>query len=179
VHAAAGGVGGLLIQVAKLLGAKIYGTVSSDEKAAIAREAGADEVILYTREDFEEAVMRLTQKRGVDVVYDSVGKTTFDKSLNCVARRGMLVMFGQSSGAVPPFDLLRLSKNAGYLTRPSLHHYTATRAELLTRATDVFAWIRSGKLRLRITREFPLRDARKAHELLLSRQVAGKLLLIP
>lgn len=179
VHAAAGGVGALLIQVARLRGARIFGTVSTEEKAAIAREAGTDEVILYTRTDFETEVMRLTAQTGVNVVYDSVGKTTFDKSLNCVARRGMLVMYGQSSGPVPSFDLLRLSRNAIFLTRPSLGHYTATRDELLMRARELFDWIRGGKVRLRIDRELPLREAAEAHRLLEGRRTAGKLLLIP
>lgn len=179
VHAAAGGVGALLVQVAKLRGARVFGTVSTEEKATIAREAGADEVILYTRSDFEAELMRMTANSGVSVVYDSVGKTTFEGSLNCVARRGMLVMYGQSSGPVPPFDLLRLSKNAIFLTRPSLGHYTATGDELLMRARELFDWIRSGKLRLRIDRELPLGQAAEAHRLLESRSTAGKLLLIP
>jgi NADPH2:quinone reductase len=179
IHAAAGGVGALLIQVAKLRSARVFGTVSTEEKAAIAGEAGADEIILYTRSDFEAEVMQRTGKRGVNVVYDGVGKTTFDKSLNCVARRGMLVLYGQSSGPVPPFDLSRLAKNAIFLTRPSLGHYTATREELLMRATELFSWILSAKVRLRIDRELPLGQAAEAHRLLEGRQTAGKLLLIP
>jgi NADPH2:quinone reductase len=179
IHAAAGGVGALLIQVAKIRSARVFGTVSTEEKAAIAGEAGADEIILYTRSDFEAEVMQRTGKRGVNVVYDGVGKTTFDKSLNCVARRGTLVMYGQSSGPVPPFDLSRLSRNAIFVTRPSLGHYTAMREELLMRATELFSWILSAKVRLRIDRQLPLGQAAEAHRLLEGRQTAGKLLLIP
>ena len=179
VHAAAGGVGGLLVQVAKARGARVIGTVSTEEKEKIAREDGADEVIRYTEQDFEAEVMRLTSNRGVEAVYDSVGKTTFDKSLNCLARRGLLALFGQSSGVVPPFDPARLAKNGTYLTRPSLAHYTADREELLWRAEDVLSWIGEGKLRLRIDRELPLRDAAEAHRLLESRATKGKLLLLP
>lgn len=179
VHAAAGGVGALLIQTAKSRGARVFGTVSTEEKAAIAREAGVDAVILYTRQDFESEVMRLTGNDGTSVVYDSVGKTTFDKSLKCVRRRGTLVMYGQSSGPVPSFELLRLSEKAIYLTRPSLRHYTASREELLSRANDVFSWIQSGKLRIRIDRKLHLRDAAEAHRLLESRATAGKLILLP
>jgi len=179
VHAAAGGAGGLLVQVAKLRGAHVIGTVSNDEKARIAREAGADDVIDYTKSDFEQEVMRMTQGSGVNVVYDSVGKTTFDRSLNCVTRRGLLALFGQSSGPVPPFDPARLAKNGIYLTRPSLAHYTATREELLWRAREIFEWIASGKLRIRIDREIPLKDAPEAHRLLEGRKTKGKILLIP
>lgn len=179
VHAAAGGVGGLLVQVAKMRGARVFGTVSTEEKERIAREDGADEIIRYTEKDFEAEVMRLTSNKGVDVVYDSVAKTTFDKSVNCVTRRGVLALFGQSSGPVPPFDPARLAKNGIYLTRPSLAHYTADRDELLWRAEDVLGWIREGRLKLRIDRELPLRDAAKAHQLLESRETKGKLLLIP
>ena len=179
VHAAAGGAGGLLVQVAKIRGARVLGTVSTEEKARIAREAGADEVINYKESDFETETLRLTDGKGVNVVYDSVGKTTFDKSINCVRTRGLLALFGQSSGSVPPFDPSRLAKNGIYLTRPSLAHYTADREELLWRARDVLGWIAEGKLRLRIDRVLPLRDAAKAHELLESRQTKGKLLLVP
>ncbi|MGZ4809505.1 MAG: quinone oxidoreductase family protein [Thermoanaerobaculia bacterium] len=179
VHAAAGGAGALLVQVAKIFGARVIGTVSNDEKARIAREAGADDVIDYTKSDFEEEVMRITAGAGVNVVYDSVGKTTFDKSLNCVARRGVLALFGQSSGPVPAFEPSRLAKNGIYLTRPSLAHYTATRDELLWRARDVFQWIASGKLRIRIDRELPLKDAAEAHRWLEARKSKGKVLLIP
>lgn len=179
VHAAAGGAGALLVQVAKIFGARVIGTVSNDEKARIAREAGADDVIDYTKSDFEEEVMRITAGAGVNVVYDSVGKTTFDKSLNCVARRGVLALFGQSSGPVPSFEPSRLAKNGIYLTRPSLAHYTATRDELLWRARDVFQWIAGGKLRIRIDRELPLKDAAEAHRWLEARKSKGKVLLIP
>ena len=179
VHAAAGGIGGLLVQVAKMRGARVFGTVSTEEKAKIAREAGADEVINYKERDFETEVMRLTGGKGVNVVYDSVGKTTFDKSLNCVTRRGLLALFGQSSGPVPPFDPARLAKNGIYLTRPSLGHYAADREELLWRASEIFTWIREGRLKLRIDRDLPLRDASKAHRLLEGRETKGKLILLP
>ena len=179
VHAAAGGVGLLLIQIAKMRGARVFGTVSTQEKAALAREAGADEVILYTEKDFEAEVMRLTNGMGVNVVYDSVAKTTFDKSLNCVGVRGVLALFGQSSGPVPPFDPSRLAKNAVFLTRPGLAQYTTTRAELLQRAGDLFDWIASGKLKLRISQTLPLKDAAEAHRLLEGRKTTGKVLLIP
>jgi NADPH2:quinone reductase len=179
VHAAAGGVGGLLIQIAKMRGARVFGTVSTEEKARIAREAGADEVINYKENDFEPEVMRLSGGKGVNVVYDSVGKTTFDKSLNCVARRGLLALFGQSSGPVPPLDPLRLAKNGIFLTRPTLGHYAADRQELLWRAGEMFTWIAQGRLKLRIDRELPLREAAEAHRLLESRATKGKVLLIP
>lgn len=179
VHAAAGGVGLLLIQIAKMRGARVFGTVSTEEKAALAREAGADEVILYTEKDFEAEVMRLTNGKGVNVVYDSVAKTTFDKSLNCVGMRGVLALFGQSSGPVPPVDPARLAKNAIFLTRPGLGQYTATRAELLQRAGELFDWIGSGRLKLRISQTLPLKDAAEAHRLLEGRKTTGKLLLIP
>ncbi|PYQ52963.1 MAG: NADPH:quinone reductase [Acidobacteria bacterium] len=179
VHAAAGGVGGLLVQIAKMRGARVFATVSNDQKAKIAKEAGADDIINYKEQDFEAEVMRLTDGKGVNVVYDSVGVTTFDKSLNCVGRRGLLALFGQSSGPVPPFDPSRLAKNGTYLTRPSLGHYIADRQELLWRAGEVFSWIRSGKLRVRIDRELPMRDAAEAHRLLEGRKTIGKLLLKP
>lgn len=179
IHAAAGGVGGLLVQVAKMRRARVIGTVSTEAKAKIAREAGADEIINYNESDFETETLRLTGGKGVNVVYDSVGKTTFDKSLNCVALRGMFALFGQSSGPVPPFDPSRLAKHGVFLTRPSLNHYTAERSELLWRARDVFKWIAEGKLRLRIDREIPLRDAADAHRILESRGTTGKLLLKP
>ena len=178
VHAAAGGVGGILVQMAKQRGARLFGTASTS-KLDIVREDGADAVIDYTKSDFEAEVMRLTGDRGVDVVYDSVGKTTFDKSLDSLALRGTLVLFGQSSGPVPPFDPARLAKKGTFLTRPSLAHYTATREELLWRAGELFAAIQSGAVRLRIDRELPLRDAAEAHRLLEGRKTAGKLLLIP
>ncbi len=179
VHAGAGGVGGLLIQVAKMRGARVFTTVSTEQKARVAKDAGADDIINYKDQDFEAEIMRLTGGKGVNVVYDSVGQTTFDKSLNCVTRRGLLALFGQSSGPVPPFDPLRLAKNGTYITRPTLVHYIADRQELLWRAGEVFAWIQSGKLRVHIDRELPLRDAAEAHRLLEERQTIGKVLLKP
>jgi NADPH2:quinone reductase len=178
VHAAAGGAGGLIVQMAKMLGARVFGTVSTPEKARIAREHGADEAILYTEQDFEAEVKRLTGGRGVDVVYDSVGKTTFDKSLNSLRPRGMLALFGQSSGPVPPFEANILNaKGSLFLTRPSLAHYVLTRDELLWRAGDVLSWVLSGKLKLRIDRAYPLAEAAAAHRDLEGRKTAGKLLL--
>ena len=180
VHAAAGGAGGLTAQMAHMLGARIFGTVSTPEKAAIARENGVDEAILYTQVDFEAEVKRLTGGRGVDVVYDSVGATTFDKSLNCLRPRGMLALYGQSSGPVPPFDPSILNgKGSLFLTRPSLGHYLLTREELLWRAGDILNWTLSGQLKPRIDRAYPLADAASAHRDLESRRTAGKLLLIP
>ena len=180
VHAAAGGVGLLLCQLAKLRRARVIGTVSTREKAALAREAGADEVILYTEQDFEAEVKRLTSGAGVQVVYDSVGKTTFRKGLSCLARRGMMVLYGQSSGPVEPFDPQLLSTHGSlFLTRPSLGHYVTTRSELLERAGEVLGWIGAGKLKLRIGAEFPLRDAGEAHRQLEARRTTGKVLLIP
>ncbi|MDR5694494.1 MAG: quinone oxidoreductase [Armatimonadota bacterium] len=180
VHAAAGGVGLLLVQVAKMRGARVIGTVSTEEKAALAKEAGADEVILYTKQDFEAEVKRLTDGRGVHVVYESVGKDTFEKSLNCLLPRGYLVLFGQSSGPVPPFDPQILNqKGSLFLTRPTLQHYVATREELLQRAGDVLGWVASGKLKVRIDSTFPLGEAAEAHRRLESRQSAGKILLKP
>ena len=178
VHAAAGGVGALLVQIAKQRGARVFGTAST-KHLGIARDAGADVIIDYTTTDFEDEVMRATDGRGVDVVYDSVGKTTFDKSLAVLARRGMLVLFGQSSGPVPPVDPARLAKNSLFLTRPSLAAYSATSDELNWRAGELFDWIRAGKLRVRVDREVPLRDAASAHRALESRQTTGKVLLIP
>ncbi len=178
VHAAAGGAGGLIVQMAKMLGVRVFGTVSTPEKAAIASASGADETILYTHQDFEAEVKRLTAGRGVDVVYDSVGKTTFEKSLNSLRPRGLLALFGQSSGAVPPFDASILNaKGSLFLTRPSLAHHVLTREELLWRAGDVLNWIDSGKLKLRIDRAYPLADVANAHRDLESRKTAGKLLL--
>jgi NADPH2:quinone reductase len=178
VHAAAGGAGGLIVQMAKMLGARVFGTVSTEQKAAIARESGVDEAILYTKVDFDAEVKRFTEGRGVDVVYDSVGKTTFEKSLNSLRPRGLLALFGQSSGAVPPFDAGILNgKGSLYLTRPSLAHYVADRKELLWRAGNVLEWIESGKLKLRIDRTYPLADAASAHRDLESRRTAGKLVL--
>jgi len=180
VHAAAGGAGGLIAQMAKMRGARVFGTVSTEEKAAIARENGVDEAILYTRTEFDAEVRRLTSGRGVDVVYDSVGKTTFEKSLNCLRPRGLLALFGQSSGPVPPFDPNVLNgKGSLFLTRPSLGHHTLTREELLWRAGDVLGWVAAGKLHPRIDRAYPLAEAAEAHRALEGRQTAGKLLLIP
>jgi NADPH:quinone reductase len=178
VHAAAGGVGALAVQLAKRSGARVFGTAST-AKLEVVRAAGADEAIDYTAIDFKDEVMRLTGGRGVDVVYDSVGRTTFDRSLESVALRGTLVSFGQSSGPVPPLEPLRLAKNGIYLTRPSLAHYTATRDELLGRARDLFAALAAGELHVRIDRELPLVAAAEAHRLLESRATAGKILLIP
>jgi len=180
VHAAAGGVGLLLVQMAKMLGARVIGTVSTEEKARPARDAGADEVIIYTKADFEAETKRLTGGRGVDVVYDSVGKTTFEKSLNCLVPRGYLVLFGQASGPVPPFDPQVLNaKGSLFLTRPTLGNYTATSQELNERAGDVLGWVASGRLRLRIEATLPLAEAAEAHKRLAGRGTSGKLLLIP
>ena len=178
IHAAAGGVGGILVQMAKQRGARVFGTASTS-KLDIVRGDGADAAIDYTKSDFEAEVMRLTGNKGVDVVYDSVGKTTFDKSLDSLALRGMLVLFGQSSGSVSPIDPSRLAKKGTFLTRPTLQHYTATRDELMWRARELFTAIESGVARVRIDRELPLRDAAEAHRLLEGRKTAGKLLLIP
>ncbi|HEY6332706.1 MAG TPA: quinone oxidoreductase [Blastocatellia bacterium] len=180
VHAAGGGVGLLLIQMAKRAGARVFGTVSTEEKAALATEAGADEVIKYTHQDFEEQVKRLTDGKGVQVVYDSVGKDTFLKSLRCLAPRGMLALFGQSSGPVPSFDPGLLAQGGSlFLTRPSLANYSATREELLWRAGDVLNWIKAGELKLRISQTFPLSEAALAQSALEGRKTTGKLLLIP
>ncbi|GIX48268.1 MAG: alcohol dehydrogenase [Candidatus Tectimicrobiota bacterium] len=180
IHAAAGGVGLLLVQMAKQCGARVIGTVSTEEKAALAREAGADEVILYTQQDFEAEVKRLTNGKGVNVVYDSVGKTTFEKSLNCLAPLGYMVLYGQSSGPVPPFDPAILNaKGSLFLTRPSLFHYIADRASLEKRAGDVLGWIASGKLKLRMEHTFPLAEAAEAHRQLEGRRTTGKVLLLP
>jgi NADPH2:quinone reductase len=180
VHAAAGGVGLLLVQMARNIGARVIATVSTDKKAKLAREAGADEVILYTQSDFEAETKGLTGGKGVDVVYDSVGKTTFEKGLNVLRPRGMMVLFGGSSGAVPPFDLITLSqKGSLYATRPTLHHYIATRDELLARSGAVFGMMAAEKLKLRIEHTYPLADAQRAHRDLEGRKTTGKLLLIP
>ena len=180
VHAAAGGVGLLLCQIARMRGARVIGTVSTDEKAKLAREAGADQVILYTKQDFEFEVKRITGGKGLQVVYDSVGKTTFDKGFNCLAPRGMMVLYGQSSGPIGAFDPQVLNqKGSLFLTRPSLGHYTATREELQQRAGEVLGWIRDGKLKLRTELEFPLKDAAQAHRALEGRKTTGKVLLIP
>jgi NADPH2:quinone reductase len=180
IHAAAGGVGQLLCQMAKMRGATVIATVGNEEKAQLARERGADHVVIYTQQDFEAEVKRLTNGKGVNVVYDSVGKDTFDRSLNCLAWRGYMVLFGQSSGAVPPLDPQILNaKGSLFLTRPSLGHYTATREELLQRANEVLGWIAAGRLKLRIDRTYPLAEAAQAHRDLASRRTSGKLLLIP
>ncbi|HEX4278910.1 MAG TPA: quinone oxidoreductase [Bryobacteraceae bacterium] len=180
VHAAAGGAGGLIVQMAKMLGATVYGTAGSDAKAAIAKEAGADEVIVYTRDDFAVEVKRLTGGKGVDVIYDSVGASTFLKGLDLLRPRGMMALFGQSSGTVDPIDPNILNpKGSLFLTRPSLAHHCLTREELLWRSGDVLGWIASGKLKLRIDRTYPLSEAAQAHRDLEGRKTAGKLLLIP
>lgn len=180
VHAAAGGTGGLIVQLAKMLGAYVIGTTSTAEKAAEARAAGADSMILYTEQDFQVEVRNQTGGRGVDVVYDSVGKDTWEKSLNCIRPRGMMVTFGNASGAVDPIQPLVLNqKGSLYLTRPKLADYTATPEDLQWRAGDVLRWASEGKLLVKIDREYPLSEAGKAHEDLASRKTSGKLLLTP
>ena len=180
VHAAAGGVGLLLCQIAKMRGARVIGTVSTEEKAKLAREAGASDVILYTKQDFEAEVKRLTDGKGLQVVYDSVGQTTFDKGFNCLAPRGTMALYGQSSGPIGPFDLGVLNaKGSLFVTRPSLNHHIITRAELLERSNELLGWIRDGKLKLRTEFEFPLKDAADAHRALEGRKTTGKVLLIP
>jgi NADPH:quinone reductase len=180
VHAGAGGVGLLLTQIATRLGAKVITTVSTKEKAVLSREAGATEVILYTEQDFEAEVKRVTGGKGVDVVYDSVGKTTFDKSLNCLRPRGMLALFGASSGPVPPFDLIQLSgKGSLFVTRPTLWHYVATRAELEWRAGKVLDWAATGELKLRTEYMYPLAEAAQAQIDMEARKTTGKILLEP
>ncbi len=180
IHAAAGGAGQWTVAAAKLRGARVIGTVSTREKAEIARQAGCDEVILYTEQDFEQEVKRLTGGKGVDVVYDSVGKATWEQSLNSLKPRGMMVSFGNASGPVDPIQPLVLSqKGSLYLTRPSLGNYTARREELLWRASDVFSWLRDGQLKLQIYASYPLSEAGRAQEELASRKTTGKLLLIP
>ena len=180
VHAAAGGAGQLITQVARLRGATVYGTVGSEAKAAIARAAGAAAAIDYRTQDFEVEIKKLTNGRGVDVVYDSVGKDTFGKSLSCLRPRGMLALFGFSSGPVPPFDPAVLgAKGSLFLTRPGLNQYIATRDELVARAEDLFAWLAAGKLKVTIDRAWPLAEAAEAHRALEARRTAGKLLLVP
>jgi NADPH2:quinone reductase len=180
VHAAAGGVGLLLCQLAKKRGAFVIGTASTDEKRKLAHEAGADEVIDYTTKDFAVETRRITNGAGVHVVYDSVGKTTFDKSLDCLMPRGMMVLFGQSSGVVPPFDPQILNRKGSlFLTRPSLGAYVATRDELLDRSNELLGWVASGGLHVRIGAEFPLTDAGAAQRALAGRETTGKVLLIP
>jgi NADPH2:quinone reductase len=179
VHAAAGGVGLLLCQIAARRGATVIGTTSTAEKARLAREAGASEVILYTEQDFVAEVKRITGGRGVQVVYDSVGKTTFDGSLDCLAPRGMLVLYGQSSGPVPPVDPQILNRKGSlFLTRPTLGHYVATRTELTSRAGDLFQWLKAGELRVRIDRTYPLAQAAEAQQALEGRGTMGKVLLV-
>jgi NADPH:quinone reductase len=180
IHAAAGGAGLLLVQIAKQLGATVIGTVSTEAKAKLAKEAGADHVILYTQADFLTEVKKLTDGRGLDVVYDSVGQTTFDKSLDCLRPRGYLVLFGQSSGPVPPFDPGKLAaKGSLFLTRPSLAHYTLERAALLQRANDIFNWTAAGKLKVRRDKAFPMAEAAEAHRQLEGRKTTGKVILQP
>ncbi len=180
VHAAAGGVGQLLVQMAKIIGARVIGTAGSDEKAAIAKKLGADEVIVYTRQDFEAEVKRFTNNTGVEVVYDGVGKSTFDADLNILKPRGYLVLFGASSGAVAPFDPIRLSqKGSLFLARPSLANYIASTEELRWRASDVFGWVASGQLKVSIGQTYKLADAAQAHRDLEARKTTGKALLIP
>jgi NADPH:quinone reductase len=180
VHGAAGGTGLLLVQMARNLGAGVIGTVSTEQKAQPAREAGADEIIMYSQQDFEVEVKRITGGKGVNVVYDGVGRDTFSKGLNVLRPRGMMVLFGGSSGAVPPFDLIALSqKGSLYVTRPTLGHYTITREELAERANFVFGMIAGGKLKLHIEHAYPLAEAQRAHRELEGRKTTGKLLLIP
>ena len=180
IHAAAGGTGALVVQMAKMLGAHVIATVGSEEKATVARASGADEVIIYTQQDFEAEVRRITGGKGCHVVYDSVGKATFDKSLNCLRPRGYMVLFGQASGQVEPLNPQILNqKGSIYLTRPSLGAYIATRDELNWRATDLFTWMATGKLEVRIDQSFPLSEAAAAHMYLEGRNTKGKVLLIP
>ena len=180
IHAAAGGVGLLLTQMAHSIGARVIATVSTEEKGKLAREAGADEVIVFTRQDFEEEVKRLTGGKGVDVVYDGVGKDTFEKNLNVMRLRGMLVLYGMSSGPVPPVDPAKLSeKGSLYMARTTLAHFTATREELLARTSALFSLIAAGKLKVQIAKKYPLADAAQAHRDMEARKLAGKLLLIP
>ena len=181
VHAAAGGVGTLLVQVAKMCGATVIGTVSTQEKADLATSLGADHIIRYTEQDFAEETMRITNGAGCEVVYDSVGKTTFDKSLSVLKARGYLALYGQSSGSVPDFDLQRLGAGGGslFITRPSLGNYIATHEELTERCNDLFGWIGSGKLQVRIDQKFALSDAAAAHQYLEGRKTKGKVILIP
>jgi NADPH:quinone reductase len=180
IHAAAGGVGLLLVQMARSIGARAIGTVGTEEKAKLAREAGAEEVIVYTQQDFEVETKRLTENKGVHVVYDGVGKSTFEKGLNVLRPRGYMVLFGGASGAVPPFDPIALSqKGSLFLTRPSLIHYIATRNELEQRSSDIFNMIIAGKLKLRIGHVYKLEEVQQAHRDLEGRKTAGKILLVP
>jgi len=180
VHAAAGGVGLLVVQLAHAVGARVIGTVSSEEKGKLAREAGADEVIVFTTQDFEAEVKRITGGKGVDVVYDGVGKATFEKNLNVMKMRGMLVLYGMSSGPVPPVDPAKLSeKGSLYMARTTLAHFTATREELIARTSALFAMIASGSLNVKIAKKYPLAEAVEAHRDMEARKLAGKLLLVP
>ena len=180
IHAAAGGVGRLLVQMAHRLGARIIGTVSTEEKAELAKKAGADEVILYTREDFEQRTSDLTGGEGVEVVYDSVGQATFEKSLRCLKTRGYLVLYGQASGPVQAFDPQILNKQGSlFLTRPTLGHYVATREELLRRSRELFDWIKSGQVEVRIDKTFAFEAAGDAHRYMEARKTRGKILLLP
>jgi NADPH2:quinone reductase len=180
VHAAAGGVGLLVVQMARAVGARVIGTASSEQKAQIAREAGADEVIVFTRKDFEEEVKRLTGGKGVEVVYDGVGRATFEKNLNVMRLRGMLVLYGMSSGPVLPVDPAKLSeKGSLYMARTTLAHFTATREELLARTSALFGMMAEGKLKVRVAKTYPLADAPQAHRDMEERKLVGKLLLIP
>lgn len=180
IHAAAGGVGSLLVQMAKRIGARVIATAGTEDKARLAREAGADECIIYTQSDFETETKRLTDNKGVHVVYDGVGKATFDKDLEVLRPRGYLVLFGGASGAVPPFDLIKLSqKGSLFITRPTLAHYTAARDELLWRAGEVLDAVAQGELKLRIHKTYPLAEAAQAHRDLEGRKTTGKLLLLP
>ena len=180
VQAAAGGMGLLLCQMAKMRGASVIGTVSTEEKAALAKAAGADHVILYTKQDFEPEVKRITGGRGVDVVYDGVGASTFDKSLSCLRPRGYMILFGAASGPVPPLDLQVINvRGSLFLQRPSLNHHVGSREELVHRAGEVLGWIKDGKVKLRIEHQFPLAQAAEAHRALEGRKTTGKILLIP
>jgi NADPH2:quinone reductase len=180
VHAAAGGMGLLLTQLGKMFGATVIGTVSTEEKAALAKQAGADHVILYSKQDFVAEVKRITGNRGVDVIYDGVGATTFEKGLTCIRPRGVMALYGAASGPVGPLDLQLLNVNGSlFVTRPSLNHHIASREELVQRSGDVLGWIRDGKLKLRVETTFPLDKASEAHRALEGRQTTGKVLLIP
>jgi len=179
IHAGAGGVGLLLIQMVKRLGGYVFSTVSTEAKAELARGAGADQVILYTQQDFAEAVKKATNGEGVNVVYDSVAKTTFDQSISCLGRRGYMVLYGQASGPVPPIDPRILATGSLFLTRPGLPDYTFTKEELHQRAGDVLGWVKSGELKLRVEHIFPLSEAAEAHRQLEGRATTGKVLLIP
>lgn len=180
IHAAAGGVGQLLLQMAKMRGAKVIATVSNEEKAQIVTQLGADVVILYTQCDFENEVKAITQNHGVEVVYDSVGQATFLKGLNCLKPRGYMVLYGQASGPVEPVDPQILNRKGSlYLTRPTIGHYQLTRSETIQRANDLFNWVKSGEIKVRIDRNFALEDARAAHDYMENRFTKGKVLIIP